>query len=280
MIGRAPISGVREFCSSIQSTHCYHLLVNASRAVIVVPCYNEGRRLPVARFREFLATAEVDFVFVNDGSRDNTAEVLASLRQFRPERVTVLDEAVNRGKAEAVRRGICFALERGCDFVGFWDADLATPLTDIPEFLAVLAARPELDMVFGARVKLLGRCVERKAARHYLGRVFATFVSTMLRLPIYDTQCGAKIFRVTRHSAAMFGRPFLSRWVFDVEIIARYLREVGVDAAAKRIYEFPLQCWVDVAGSKLKASDFLVAFLDVLRIRRAYRRPRAGGVLE
>lgn len=241
--------------------------------MIVVPCYNEGKRLRVADYASFLKTTDVDFVFVNDGSRDNTADVLDGLRQARPERVTVLNETINRGKAEAVRRGICFALERGCAYVGFWDADLATPLADIPQFLAVMAARPEIDMIFGARVKLLGRHVERKAVRHYLGRVFATFVSTMLNLPIYDTQCGAKIFRVTPQSGELFGAPFLSRWVFDVEIIARYLRQVGVEAAAKRIYEFPLMCWVDVAGSKLKASDFLVAFLDVLRIRRAYRPP-------
>ena len=131
-------------------------------------------------------------------------------------------------------------------------------------------------MVFGARVKLLGRCVERRAVRHYLGRIFATFVSTMLNLPIYDTQCGAKLFRVTRSSDALFRAPFLSRWIFDVEIIARYLREVGAEAAAKRIYEFPLMCWVDVAGSKLKPRDFVTSFVDVLRIRRAYlgRGPR------
>jgi dolichyl-phosphate beta-glucosyltransferase len=244
--------------------------VNVSRAVIVVPCYNEGRRLPVPQFSEFLKTGDVDFVFVNDGSRDNTAEVLRALAQVRPERATVLDEGVNRGKAEAVRRGVCFALERGCDFVGFWDADLATPLSDIPQFVAVMRERPELEMVFGARVKLLGRHVERKAIRHYLGRIFATFVSTMLRLPIYDTQCGAKMFRVTSCTPALFDRPFLSRWIFDVEIIARYLGVVGAEAAARRIYEFPLLSWVDVAGSKVKPSDFFVAFWDVLRIRRAY----------
>jgi dolichyl-phosphate beta-glucosyltransferase len=245
--------------------------VSESRAAIVVPCYNEARRLPVQQFGEFLKTADVDLVFVNDGSGDNTVEVLESLRTVRPERVTVLDEKVNRGKAEAVRRGICFALDRGCAFVGFWDADLATPLSDIPEFLAVLRREPSLDMVFGARVKLLGRQVERKLARHYLGRVFATFVSTMLRLPIYDTQCGAKIFRVTPLAPALFRQPFLSRWIFDVEIIARYLQQVGTAAAAKRIYEFPLQRWVDVAGSKLKPRDFFVSFWDVLRIRSAYR---------
>lgn len=241
----------------------------------MVPCYNEAGRLPVIEFRQFLETTDVDFVFVNDGSRDNTSAILSGLGKSCPERVTVLDETVNRGKAEAVRLGIEFALECGWKFVGFWDADLATPLTDIPQFLDVLERRPELDMIFGARVKLLGRYVERRAARHYLGRVFATFVSTMLDLPIYDTQCGAKMFRAQPFGKALFGAPFLSRWVFDVEIIARYLREVGPERAAEGIYEFPLMRWVDVAGSKLKATDFLVAFFDVLRIRRAYL--RGGG---
>jgi glycosyltransferase involved in cell wall biosynthesis len=201
--------------------------------------------------------------------------VLAALKATRPDRVTVIHQAENRGKAETVRHGICTAVDREFEYVGFWDADLATPLAEIPEFMGVFAEHPELDMVFGSRVKLLGRHVERKASRHYLGRVFATFISTMLGLPIYDSQCGAKIFRVRPNTRSLFERPFLSRWVFDVEILARYLSAVGPAAATAAIYEFPLHSWVDVGGSKLKAMDFLVAFRDVLRIRRAY--PRFGG---
>ena len=249
--------------------------VSHPRVAIVVPCYNEGRRLPVAQFDEFLRNSETDFFFVDDGSRDHTQEVLAALKATRPDRVTVIHQAENRGKAETVRHGICTAVDREFEYVGFWDADLATPLAEIPEFMGVFAEHPELDMVFGSRVKLLGRHVERKASRHYLGRVFATFISTMLGLPIYDSQCGAKIFRVRPNTRSLFERPFLSRWVFDVEILARYLSAVGPAAATAAIYEFPLHSWVDVGGSKLKAMDFLVAFRDVLRIRRAY--PRFGG---
>jgi glycosyltransferase involved in cell wall biosynthesis len=230
--------------------------------------------LPVAQFQDFFSVSDIHFVLVNDGSRDRTSEVLEALRQVAPERVTVLDEKANRGKAEAVRRGLCLAIESGSDYIGFWDADLATPLDDIPRFVDVLSRRQELQMIFGARVKLLGRRVERKAARHYVGRVFATCVSMILRLPIYDTQCGAKIFRVTPVCQALFGKPFLSRWIFDVEILARYLQEVGPAAAAESIYEYPLETWTDVAGSKLKIWDFGVAFLDLIRIRRAY--PRRG----
>jgi glycosyltransferase involved in cell wall biosynthesis len=244
--------------------------VQPPKTAIVIPCYNEEHRLPGSEFRRFVTSNPFHFVFVNDGSRDGTSGVLAALQQFCPERVQVLDEKVNRGKAEAVRLGICFAIERGYDYVGFWDADLATPLREIPSFVEMLQSRPEIDMVFGARVKLLGRHVERKPARHYLGRVFATFVSTMLGLPIYDTQCGAKLFRVGALGAVLFGEPFLTRWIFDVEIIARYIGQVGPAAAAEGIYEYPLDTWVDVDGSKVKGGDFVTAFVDALRIRRKY----------
>ena len=157
--------------------------------------------------------------------------------------------------------------------MGYWDADLATPLGAIPRFMAVLATRPDLDMVFGSRVKLLGRNVERQAVRHYLGRVFATVVSIMLALPIYDTQCGAKIFRIGPNTRGLMAERFSTRWVFDVEILARYILQKGsAKAAAQHIYEYPLETWRDVAGSKVKSTDFLVALRDVWRIYWKYLR--------
>lgn len=241
---------------------------------LVVPCYNEAARLDVESFREFIAgNACVRVLFVDDGSRDNTREVLARLQQGLEQRSTVLPSRPNRGKAEAVRLGILHALDRfQPDIVGFWDADLATPLNAIHRFIEIFDSRPDIEMVFGSRVKLLGRDVRRRALRHYLGRIFATAVSTMLRLPIYDTQCGAKLFRVESHTRDVFAEPFLSKWVFDVEIIARYLRHYNRDTKRmeKIVYEYPLETWIDIAGSKVRARDFLAAFWDVLRIRQKY----------
>jgi dolichyl-phosphate beta-glucosyltransferase len=243
------------------------------RVAIIVPCYNEALRLPLARFREFLGKSRIQFVFVDDGSRDNTLQRLEELRAGKEDRVTVLQSPRNQGKAAAVRQGVNFALEQGAGYVGFWDADLATPLEAIPQFMSVLAARSDLDMIFGSRVKLLGRHVERRASRHYLGRVFATVVSVMLRLAIYDTQCGAKIFRVCPRTQDLWTEPFRTKWIFDVELLARYIRRVGSpSAAALGIYEFPLESWKDIDGSKVKALDFLVAFRDVLRIYWRYMR--------
>jgi dolichyl-phosphate beta-glucosyltransferase len=243
------------------------------RVMVVVPCYNEEQRLPSEQFQHFFSRSSVRLIFVDDGSSDNTLERLNCLRKGREDRVSVLRSPSNQGKAEAVRMGLNFALDQGAEYTGYWDADLATPLDAIGDFMAVFAAEPDLDMVFGSRVKLLGRRVNRRITRHYLGRMFATVVSVMLRLPVYDTQCGAKIFRVGPRTHKLFGAPFRARWVFDVEILARYIRLVGsAQQASHRIYEYPLKIWDDVGGSKVKPLDFFVAFRDVLRIYWVYLR--------
>lgn len=241
---------------------------------VVVPCYNEAARFQAAAFKDFLAkSGGISFVLVNDGSTDNTLAVLEDLRRRCAGNVEILNQPQNAGKAEAVRTGMLHALATGApDLLGFWDADLATPLSAIVDLSSVLASRPETQMVFGSRVQLLGRDVRRQPARHYLGRVFATTVSVLLRLPIYDTQCGAKLFRVTPELPLLFGDPFITRWLFDVEILARFLRLRGFDRNKVRncIYEYPLHEWRDVAGSKVRPTDFIRAFIDLIRIQRKY----------
>jgi dolichyl-phosphate beta-glucosyltransferase len=243
-----------------------------SRLTLVVPCYNEEKRLDAAAFRGVAVDGhDVDFLFVNDGSRDGTLRLLESLRDEDPKRFAVLNLERNSGKAEAVRRGFVTAMERDVDYIGFWDADLATPFTELPGFLEVLEARPAIQIVMGARVRLLGREISRRPARHYFGRVGATLISSSLGLAVYDTQCGAKIFRRNDTLREVFALPFISRWIFDVEIIARYVQLLGRDAAAASIYELPVMRWHDVTGSKVKSHDFLRALNDLRKIRRAYR---------
>lgn len=243
-----------------------------SRLSLVIPCYNEEHRLPADELRAFSPSGfELEFILVNDGSSDGTLQLLEKLHDERPERFTVVNLAQNSGKAEAVRQGILAALDRKPDYTGFWDADLATPLNELPVFVDILDSRPTAQMVMGARVRLLGREISRHASRHYFGRVGATLISQTLRLAVYDTQCGAKLFRATGDTRHVFSTPFLSRWIFDVEVIARYVRLLGRDLAARSIVEQPVRQWHDVKGSKLKSHDFARALRDLWRIRRAYK---------
>lgn len=237
-----------------------------SDTVIVVPCYNEADRLDVDAFRRFVGSeAGCEILFVDDGSTDQTAARLESLRVASPGRIDVLRLSPNRGKAEAVRRGVITGFDRGARFVGFWDADLATPLEAVPQFLNVMELRADIDLVMGARVALLGRHIERRASRHYFGRAFATAVSLVLGLRVYDTQCGAKLLRVTPATRAAFDTPFRTRWLFDVELIARLTGRRGGEGA-HRILELPLWDWQDRPGSKLRAWDFVVAPLELALI--------------
>ncbi len=240
--------------------------------LIVVPCYNEAERLPAAAFRTFARGQDaIGFVLVDDGSSDGTAACLEALRADAPEHFSVVELARNGGKAEAVRAGVERALQDDPVYVGYWDADLATPLDELPRFVAALERRPELGAVFGARVRMLGHVIERRALRHGLGRLFATAVARQLRLPVYDTQCGAKLFRVSDETRALFAEPFRSGWAFDVELLARWRLIVG-DALRERVRELPLNRWRDVPGSKVRPLDFFRAWLELWRIRRAYSR--------
>jgi dolichyl-phosphate beta-glucosyltransferase len=245
-------------------------------ATVIVPCYNEEERLDVASFSDFsCASHAIAFLFVNDGSTDATLRLLESLEASYPRKFAVLNLQKNRGKAEAIRQGILAAGESHPDYVGFWDADLATPLDIIPKFIDLAESRPALQVIMGARVKLLGRKIERRRSRHYIGRVFATVVSTMLDLEVYDTQCGAKLFRASPSMYALFQQPFSSRWIFDVEIIARLIqsrRGKDLPQAKDMIYEFPLTEWRDIPGSKLGYADFLRAGWELGRIYQRYFR--------
>jgi glycosyltransferase involved in cell wall biosynthesis len=243
---------------------------------IVVPCYNEAERLDTERFRQFTDGGLTRFLFVDDGSSDATASILSELAGSEPERIGLLTQERNRGKGEAVRLGLLEALKESPEAVGYWDADLATPLTAIPLLCSVLEERAEVQMVLGSRVKLMGREIERHAHRHYIGRVFATAASLILRLPVYDTQCGAKVLRTTDRLRQILEEPFRANWTFDVELLARFMwsdPEESLPDPQRTIYEFPLPVWRDVGGSKLHVSDYPRVPTDLLTIYLTYARP-------
>ncbi|MBK34305.1 MAG: family 2 glycosyl transferase [Gemmatimonadetes bacterium] len=233
--------------------------------LIVVPCYNEAGRLDPDAF----AQVQTPCLLVDDGSTDRTREVIDRICEDGRHRQLIL--TTNVGKAEAVRQGLLTAIHDGATRVGYWDADLATPFEEIPRFNAILDRDERIDLVLGARINLLGREIHRSSSRHYVGRIFATAVSAVLGLPVYDTQCGAKLFQVSEDLRTILAEPFISRWIFDVELLARWITlPVGDVSRADQIYELPLRTWQDVSGSKLHPVDLLKAPFELLRIHARY----------
>ncbi len=237
---------------------------------IVVPCYNEEQRLNPFAFRRFLVDSpRCRLIFVNDGSRDGTLELLHRLAgACDPGLVEVVDLPQNGGKAEAVRQGMLHAWQGGAELIGFWDADLATPLDAVEDFVRVFDRYEHIEIVVGSRMVLLGHAVERNAKRSFLGRCFAWAASFAIGIRLKDTQCGAKMFRRTPALAAVLDRRFLSRWIFDVEMLARWRQLQACGAAELRtcLYERPLDTWTEIAGSRLKATDFLKAPIELWNI--------------
>jgi dolichyl-phosphate beta-glucosyltransferase len=245
----------------------------SGRICIVVPCFDEGERLDRGAFAAYVrAVSDVDFVLVDDGSRDGTPGILRGLAEEAPDRFRVVTLERNLGKAEAVRRGMREALGGGAELAGYWDADLAAPLDEIGQLAAALRADPALLAVLGSRVQLLGREIVRSPVRHYAGRVFATLASLTLGLPVYDTQCGAKLFRNVEAVRGLFEEPFGVGWTFDVELLARVVaaRRGSSAGTGAALAEVPLRSWRDPGRSKVRALDFFRAMWELARIRRRY----------
>lgn len=247
---------------------------------LVIPCYNEAARLvPQAFLRALQQQPNLSLCFVNDGSGDETGNVLQGIKQQASHRITVLTQGTNSGKAEAVRRGIQHCLSQQYDAIGYWDADLATPLTELPHLVAVLQSTQRPLIALGSRVNLLGRQVRRTKARHYASRIFATLVAWRLKAPIYDSQCGAKLFRTTDHLRSACSQAFATRWVFDVELLQRYqqaLSERGAGNLVGTVAEVPLHSWTEVAGSKLSFWHSLQAVWQLLWLSSKASRMDSG----
>lgn len=247
---------------------------------LIVPCYNEATRFDAEGFRALAGLPDVTLVFVDDGSTDETDQCLRTFCEGPEADAELLSQPTNRGKAESVRLGMSHALGAGAEMVGYVDADLATPAPEVDRLIEVLSEERR-SALLGSRVQLLGSHIERSKLRHYLGRVFGTMASLILEVPIYDTQCGAKVFRRTAALESALSEPFLSRWCFDIELLGRLL--IGTadtpGLPVGEIRELPLRTWRDVPGSKLSLTAAPRVAWDLLRVSldlRARRRRAAA----
>ena len=236
---------------------------------IVVPCYNEGIGISIEEYSHFLDNyTNTTICFVNDGSTDNTMDLLNVLKEKYNNQIHILSLAKNSGKAEAVRAGINYCNEN-FDYqnIGYLDADLATTLE---EFMAVSHyLKDNIVFCFGSRIRIIGSTIIRENSRFLIGRIIATFISNILDLKVYDTQCGCKVF-TKEISTQLFQKPFISKWLFDVELFFRMIHLFGKEKAILKMHEVPLKSWIEKGNSKVKPTYFFKLWLDLYTIKKEY----------
>jgi dolichyl-phosphate beta-glucosyltransferase len=235
------------------------------KIAIIIPCYNEEKRIREEFLNRLLDWPWADLYLANDGSRDGTPELISSIAAKSGGRIFVLDYKKNSGKANTIFKSVNDVLAKGeYTHIGYFDADFSTPPHEILRMLDEVAKYPE-KFILGSRIVLLNSKIERKPYRHYVGRIIVTIINFKFMLGVYDTQCGAKLFPVAIAGKA-FDRPFLTSWLFDVEVFLR-LKKAGLMERGK---EMPLNEWRDVEGSKLNWKDGFKIFKELLILFRNY----------
>ena len=228
---------------------------------LVIPAYNEARRLPetLRRVVDFCNRLEITWEVVvvveksEDGTLDLAKAATASQANFR-----ILDPGCHRGKGFAVRHGI---LNAGGQVVLFMDADLSVPLEEVPGFLQYLQAHPDTDVLVGSRKHAQSRIVKRQSwIRQRMGETFNWILRRVAGIRIRDTQCGFKAFRRSA-AQAIFSRQQLDGFAFDVEVLLLAER-LGFNAV-----ELPVQ-WINSPDSHVRiVSDSLKMLRDAVRVR-------------
>ena len=228
---------------------------------VAIPCYNEAGRIgdSVRATLDYLAKEcpQAELIVVNDGSTDGTSAIARKVLDSGTMDSQLLENSPNRGKGAAVRSGLLAATKP----IGlFFDADLSTPLSEIPKVIEPIASS-DVDLAFGSRAldrKLIG--VRQPWRREQAGRVFNGVVRLATGMPFWDTQCGFKAFRLE------VCRPILEKahtigFAFDVELLFLAYR------AGLRLREVPVR-WNHAEGSKVRVvHDSLAMLREVLALR-------------
>ncbi|MCE2614010.1 response regulator [Flavobacteriaceae bacterium D16] len=238
---------------------------------VVIPCYNEADRLSGTDFKEFVSKhLGYHLCFVNDGSTDNTLEVLHDLKEGNEKAISIYNCARNGGKAEAVRQGIAhLSQDPQFDFIGYLDADLSTDLSDFDQLVQTLADS-EYKIVSGSRIDRMGANITKESARKIISKTINLIIRSILGMNFKDTQCGAKIMR-REIAQQMFTEKFITRWLFDVEIFMRMRKFYGKERVQQFICEQPLKRWIHADGSKLSMKDSIKIVGQLAKIAWHYR---------
>jgi dolichyl-phosphate beta-glucosyltransferase len=241
------------------------MLLFMQKVAIIIPCYNEAKRLDFINIEQLLLDSDMDIFFANDGSKDNTVEVINSIIEKHQDRCVLINFPENSGKANTIFKAINQINQKDkYDFIGYFDADFSTPACEIIRLVEELN-KQKCQFLLGSRILLLNSGIKRKYHRHIIGRIIITLINLKFKLGIYDTQCGSKLFSKSIIPKT-FNKPFYTSWLFDVEIFIRLKKQ----DLLKYGMEIPIYNWKDVDGSKLGWRTGFKIILQVIQIIKKY----------
>jgi glycosyltransferase involved in cell wall biosynthesis len=241
-------------------------------AAIIVPCFNEEFRFPKVYWKKILQDGDnIKWVFVDDGSTDDTYKMLKEVSNGTSAQVIRLSQ--NVGKGNAIRIGFQRILEQESEIsvLGFIDSDGAFKEDEVFRIVGLMFEKwndsilNPMDALIASRVALSGRSISRKTSRHYLGRIIATVITNKWTDSPYDTQCGFKLFSNSEAFIKSIKTEFKTRWFVDIEILTRLAILKNGDLS---IWEEPLFFWKDVGESKIKKKHILSILRDLFVARR------------
>ncbi len=250
-----------------------------SGILLVIPCFNDSKRL--AEFFPELCIAcqniadEIGIQVVDDGSTpeecSNTAKIVEEQRvQFEAVR-PLIPLPNNVGKGGAIYAGWRSATSE--NWLAFVDADGAIPAVEVARLCGSVTTHQSLDGILSSRVLMLGHDIERTMTRHIAGRVYATLAKILVGVPVYDSQCGFKIFKRSSLEQVKADLKTL-RFGFDMEIIA------NLHLSGGQLLEMPIRQWRDVPGAKVRLfRDSLDMFVSLLQLRKTIRRKKSWMLL-
>ncbi len=241
-----------------------------SKILLLIPCYNEAARLDTARILAFAKEhPDVHLLMLDDGSTDGTLKILNNLAH-QSANISVYHSDQNMGKGHIIREAILnFPDIQNYKYIAYFDADLSTPLEFVFRLEDEMEKSPDIVFAMGSREPTTDNNLQVRKHRQWIGRQVAGKINSIIGYPFYDTQCGAKLIR--RESAIeLFRDPFLSAWLFDMELLLRIKNTDGTDSWTEQVLEIPVDEWNHVDGSKISYGYFPKMLKEMKKISKLY----------
>jgi glycosyltransferase involved in cell wall biosynthesis len=236
--------------------------INKKKIVIIIPCYKEQDRLPqyLSELKKFVSIYDLQFVIVDDGSPEVLYNKLKlNIEPYLSESIVLLHYPTNKGKGFAISYGID---NSNSEIIGFLDADGSIPDYEVGRLInQFINEISEIDMLIASRIMILGKKINRKFHRHFMGRIFISYLNYLFPMKVYDSQCGLKLFKRQNYEIVK-NQIHDFRWLWDTQLLILFYYN-----HFKNI-EVPID-WNEIGQSRVNIfKDSALMFMGLIKFKK------------